>query len=383
MDRKKLSDGEFAILSLLGESDHHGYEIDALIEARGMREWTAIGFSSIYFLLGKLSKRGLARFAKAKRGAKAAKVFSITPKGREALTAATVRMLAEPSRVFPEVLLGIANWPGLDEASGLKALEKRLTGLSVEIARLQAKRDRQRPLPDFVECLFDYTIEQLQADLVWTRRTINRLETNMDKIDFKKKLSTLYSAPAGSFATVDVPVMQFVKIDGKGDPNRDPAYKHAIEWLYSVSYAMKFATKTKSGKDYVVPPLEGLWWADNPDDFVGRRKHLWRWTMMIMVPDFVERSLYEAALAKSRDKLGEPPISLRLEQLDEGRCLQTLHIGSYDDEGPTLAKLHNEIMPAKGMTFAGSHHEIYLSDARKTSPEKLKTILRQPVRSAG
>ena len=208
-------------------------------------------------------------------------------------------------------------------------------------------------------------------------------ETNMDKIDFKKKLSTLYSAPNGSFATVDVPVMKFVKVDGKGDPNRDPAYKAAVEWLYSLSYAMKFASKTKSGKDYVVPPLEGLWWADNPDDFAGRRKHLWQWTMMIMVPDFVERSLYEAALARSRDKLGEPPASLRLEPLDEGRCLQTLHIGSYDDEGPTLARLHNEIMPATGVTFAGPHHEIYLSDPRKTPPEKLKTILRQPVRSAG
>jgi hypothetical protein len=205
----------------------------------------------------------------------------------------------------------------------------------------------------------------------------------MDKIDFKKKLSTLYSAPTGNFATIDVPVMQFVKIDGMGDPNCDPAYKRAIEWLYSVSYAIKFAAKTKLQKDYVVPPLEGLWWADNPDDFVGRRKDRWRWTMMIMVPDFVERPMYEAALAKSRGKLGEPPPSLRFEPLDEGRCLQTLHIGSYDDEGPTLAKLHNETMPAKGVTFAGPHHEIYLSDARKTSPEKLRTILRQPVKSAG
>jgi hypothetical protein len=146
---------------------------------------------------------------------------------------------------------------------------------------------------------------------------------------------------------------------------------------------MKFASKTESGQDYVVPPLEGLWWADDPDDFVARRKHLWRWTMMIMVPEFVERSLYEAALARSRDKLGEPPVSLRLEPLDEGRCLQTLHVGSYDDEGPTLARLHNEIMPAMGVTFAGPHHEIYLGDPRRTPPQRLKTILRQPVRSAG
>ena len=383
MRNEKLSDAEFAILSLLGEADHHGYEIEALIEARGMREWTPIGFSSIYFLLGKLGERGFARPAKARRGAKAARVFRITPKGREALIETTARMLAEPNRVFPEVLLGMANWPGLDETSGLEALGLRLTRLSVEIARLQARRDEQRPVPDFIECLFDYTIGQLQADLAWTQRTINKLETSMDKIDFKKKLSMFYSAPTGRFTAVDVPVLQFIKIDGKGDPNRDPAYTRAIEWLYSISYAMKFAAKAKSGRDYVVPPLEGLWWADDPDDFVMRRKQLWRWTMMIMVPDFVERPLYEVALAKSRDKLGEPPASLRLELLDEGRCLQTLHIGSYDDEGPTLAKLHNEIMPAKGVTFAGPHHEIYLSDARKTPPEKLKTILRQPVGDAG
>ncbi|MCA6115756.1 GyrI-like domain-containing protein [Bradyrhizobium sp. WSM 1738] len=204
----------------------------------------------------------------------------------------------------------------------------------------------------------------------------------MDKIDFKKKLSKLYSAPADSFAIVDVPVMQFVKIDGKGDPNSEPSYKRAIERLYAVSYAIKFGAKAKLGKDYVVPPLEGLWWADDPDDFVRRWKHRWQWTMMIMVPDFVDRTLYDAAVAKSRDKLGEPPESLRLESLDEGRCLQTLHIGSYDDEGPVLARLHNEIMPAQGLTFAGPHHEIYLSDPRKVAPEKLKTILRQPVRRA-
>ena len=204
----------------------------------------------------------------------------------------------------------------------------------------------------------------------------------MDKIDFKKRYPLLYGARAGNFAAVDVPVMQFVKIDGARDPNRDPAYKRAVAWLYPVSYAMKFALKARTQEHYVVPPLEGLWWADDPDDFVKRRKNLWRWTMMIMVPDFVGRSDFDAALAKCRGKLGEPPASLRLEPFDEGRCLQTLHVGSYDDEGPALARLHNEVMPAMGLTFAGLHHEIYLSDPRKTAAEKLKTILRQPVRNA-
>jgi len=204
----------------------------------------------------------------------------------------------------------------------------------------------------------------------------------MDKIDFKKTLAAIYTAPIGRFVFVDMLVMQYLKIDGAGDPNREPAYKDALEWLYSVSYAMKFAVKKSLQRDYVVPPLEGLWWADNPSDFVARNKHRWQWTMMIMVPDFVDGRIYESALLKVRGKLGEPPQSLRLEALEEKRCLQTLHIGSYEDEGPVLARLHDEIMPAEGLTFAGPHHEIYLSDPRRTAPEKLKTILRQPVKRA-
>lgn len=201
----------------------------------------------------------------------------------------------------------------------------------------------------------------------------------MARVDFKRTLAALYSAPVGTFAEIDVPPMRFVKVDGSGDPNCEPAYRRAIEWLFSVSYANKFAAKAGLHQDYVVPPLEGLWWADDPGDFVARRKHRWRWTLMIMVPDFIDRATCEAAVAKIGRKLGEPPPSLRFEPLNEGRCLQTLHVGSYDDEGPTLARLHGEIMPARGLTFAGPHHEIYLSDARRTPPERLRTILRQPV----
>ncbi len=203
----------------------------------------------------------------------------------------------------------------------------------------------------------------------------------MKKIDFKKSSPELYKPPANRFVSVDVPAMQFVKVDGKGDPNTAPAYKRAVEWLYSVSYAMKFAAKTARGKDYVVPPLEGLWWADDPADFVARRKDLWCWTMMIMAPAFIDPTLFDAAVDKARKKLGMPPDSLRLERLEEGTALQILHVGSYDDEGPILAQLHNREMPSRHLTFAGPHHEIYLSDPRRTEPAKLRTVLRQPVRS--
>jgi hypothetical protein len=199
------------------------------------------------------------------------------------------------------------------------------------------------------------------------------------KIDFRKTLANLYTAPAGRFVEIDVPTLGFVKIDGEGDPNTSLAYRRAIEWLYPVSYALKFAAKG-IGRDYVVPPLEGLWWADDPADFVARRKDRWRWTMMIMAPDFIAPPFFEAAVERTKRKLGDAPSSLRFEPLVEGRSLQTLHVGSYDDEGPALARLHDEIMSAQGLTFAGPHHEIYLSDPRRTVPAKLRTILRQPVR---
>jgi hypothetical protein len=202
----------------------------------------------------------------------------------------------------------------------------------------------------------------------------------MEKVDFRKALKPLYNPPAEEFASVDVPEMQFVKVDGEGDPNTAPAYRSGVEWLYAASYAMKFAAKGALGKDYVVPPLEGLWWADNPKSFITREKDRWRWTMMIMVPDFVTRDMFENAVARAGGKLGQPPQCLRLEPYGEGLSLQTLHVGSYDQEGPVLARLHGEVMPNQGMAFNGPHHEIYLSDPRKTESAKLKTILRQPVK---
>ena len=201
----------------------------------------------------------------------------------------------------------------------------------------------------------------------------------MDKLDLKKARKALFTAPRGEFAALVVPRALYLMADGHGDPNAAPDYARAVKALYATAYALKFACKAQ-GRDFVVAPLEGLWSAADPSSFVERRKHEWDWTMMIMVPDFVDGALFEAAHAKSAAKLGGLPPSLRLEALEEGLSLQALHVGSYDDEGPLLARLHDEIMPGGGYAFAGPHHEIYLGDPRKTAPEKLKTILRQPVR---
>lgn len=202
----------------------------------------------------------------------------------------------------------------------------------------------------------------------------------MDKIDFRRTLA--HYRAGRSIELVDVPAMDFVMVDGAGDPNTAPAYRTALEWLYSTSYALKFAARAELGRDYVVPPLEGLWWADDPADFTARRKHAWRWTMMIMAPDFITPDMFDKAAAKAARKLGGAPPGLRYERYAEGRSLQVLHVGSYDDEGPVLAQMHDVEMPARGLAFNGHHHEIYLSDARRTAPDRLRTILRQPVRPA-
>lgn len=199
----------------------------------------------------------------------------------------------------------------------------------------------------------------------------------MTKIDFRKTLPH-YTATK-TIALIDIPPMQFIMVDGSGNPNTSPAYQTALQWLYSTSYALKFAAKAE-GHDYVVPPLEGLWWADDPADFVARRKDNWGWTMMIMAPDFISQAMFADAVAKATRKLDDAPATLRLQRYEEGQCLQVLHIGSYDDEGPILARLHDVEMPARGLTFNGHHHEIYLGDPRRSAPDKLKTILRQPVR---
>lgn len=208
------------------------------------------------------------------------------------------------------------------------------------------------------------------------------------KYDVKRALKPLYSPSVKDFALVDVPPMPYLAVDGRGDPNTAPAYAQAVEALYGVAYTLKFRSKRELGRDLAVAPLEGLWRADDPAAFVARDKRAWSWTMLIAQPDWIDEQLVADAVeaVRAKAKSGDAPNPaldlVRLLELHEGRSAQILHVGSYDDEAPTLARLHDEWMPAHGLTFNGDHHEIYLSDPRRTAPEKLKTILRQPVREA-
>ena len=203
----------------------------------------------------------------------------------------------------------------------------------------------------------------------------------MSKIDFKKELKNLYRPSKKDFQVVDVPAMQFLMVDGHGDPNVAQEYQDALEALYPVAYKIKFISKKELERDYVVPPLEGLWWADDMDTFsINRDKSAWDWTMMIMQPEWITGEMFDAARAVVDKQKDLPSLSkLRLESYHEGLSVQIMHIGSYDDEGPALSKMHTEFLPQNGLDMRGKHHEIYLSDPRKTAPDKLKTVLRQPV----
>ena len=201
-----------------------------------------------------------------------------------------------------------------------------------------------------------------------------------EKIDFKKSLDA-YRARKGVFRVLEVPPLQYLMIDGHGDPNASPAFTGAIEALYPLAYALKFASKRELDRDFVVMPLEGLWWADDHASFTtARDKSQWSWTLMLMQPDWIDDAMFADAVATASAKNKASRIDdVRLRTLTEGLSVQTLHVGAYDDEAPVLAQLHDEFIPRNALSMTGLHHEIYFSDPRKGDPSKRRTILRQPV----
>lgn len=201
----------------------------------------------------------------------------------------------------------------------------------------------------------------------------------MKKIDFKKDLRSLYQPAAKEVALVEVPAMNFLMVDGQGDPNTVPSYREAVEALFSVSYAIKFKVKKTLAIDYGVLPLEGLWWAADMASFTSGDKSGWKWTMMIMQPEFVSAALVRDTIAEVKQKKDLPALAkLRFKSFVEGKCAQILHVGPFTAEGPTVARVH-AFIASLGGKLSGKHHEIYLSDIRKADPAKWKTVIRQPL----
>ncbi len=201
------------------------------------------------------------------------------------------------------------------------------------------------------------------------------------KVDFKKTMKNFYFPSAKEVVMVEVPEMQFLMIDGMGSPGDSQEYLEALGALYPIAFKTKFLSKAK-GKDYVVPPLEGLWWADNMEDFTKGNRDKWKWTMMIMQPDWITHEMINKAIESTIEKKPELKnliSKLRFEKYYEGKAAQIMHLGPFSEEGPTVKKIHIFI-EEKGGSFNGyiqKHHEIYLSDPRKSKPENMKTIIRQ------
>lgn len=198
------------------------------------------------------------------------------------------------------------------------------------------------------------------------------------KIDFKKELKELYAPSAKEISVVKVPRLNFLSIDGKGNPNTSQEYQEAIEALYPVAFKIKFTSKKELGKDYAVMPLEGLWWAKDMSKFSLENKSDWLWKAIIMQPEFITQKIYQKAVEEVKAKKNLPGLDkIKFETLEEGLSAQILYIGSYADEKPTIDSIH-DFIKSQGGAMTQKHHEIYLSDPRKTAPDKLKTVIRQP-----
>ena len=208
--------------------------------------------------------------------------------------------------------------------------------------------------------------------------------------DFKKEYRDLYQ-PKAKPSIVEVPLMRFLAVEGSGDPNEEGgAYKHALELLYAMAYTLKMSYKTDHAIpgffEYVVPPLEGFWWQPGVAGVDYADKASFNWVSAIRVPDFVDDAEFAWAVDAATAKKGLDFSPVRLIEIEEGLCVQCMHIGPYDDEPATVAAMH-EFAEAQGyvpdFSDVRRHHEIYLSDPRKADPAKMKTVVRHPVRFAG
>ena len=207
--------------------------------------------------------------------------------------------------------------------------------------------------------------------------------------DFKREYRDLYQ-PKTKPSIIEVPPMRFLAVEGAGDPNEEGgAYQQALELLYGVAYTLKMSYKTDHAIEgfypYVVPPLEGFWWQDGKAGVDYAHKASFQWVSVIRVPEFVTRADFDWAIAAATKKKRLDFSSVRLLEVDEGLCVQCMHVGPYDNEPATVASMHAfaaEQGYVPDFSDVRRHHEIYLSDPRKADPAKMRTVIRHPLRKA-
>ena len=382
---KQLSSIEFVILSLVAERPVHGYQVEQMIENRGMRSWTDIGFSSIYHVLRKLQLTGILTSQSEFSGVRPTRnVFSLTAKGGDLLHKEVLDRLSTPRPHSVDFDLALSCLPILSEAEIISGLNDYVTALSAQINEVQQKQQiKAKQLEAHVKTLFDHSLQAMNSELAWVSSFAVQMKNQMEN-DPKDLLKLYYSPSAKEPQILDISPMNFLMIDGHGDPYNNPVYQSAVSALYTLSFTLKFELKKASGTpEYKVFPLQGLWWAKDMNSFIAGEKSAWDWTMMIAQPAWITKEHIDLARKKAAAKVPELTLQqVRFETYAERTVVQLLHIGHYNAEGPNIARLH-EYAHKLGYERCGKHHEIYISDPRRTVPEKLKTIIRQPIRKTG
>ncbi|HYG59841.1 MAG TPA: helix-turn-helix transcriptional regulator, partial [Symbiobacteriaceae bacterium] len=279
-----MTNAELAILSLLAEHPRHGYEIEQVIEERGMREWTEVGFSSIYYVLKKLQARHLVEGRVAAGVAKgpARTIYHVTEAGHTALREATYAALARPEPQPSPFLLGLANLPVLSPEEALQALMEHQKGMSRQRERIAHRREREQGAPDFVYAMFDRTLALIDAEMAWLEQFLSRYARKeeaamLPTLEEKK----LYTAPRHP-EVVEIPEGWFLTVTGEGDPDGE-ACQAAIGALYAVAYTLKFKLKPR-GQDFKVGVMEGQWWSADPVNWDSTPRDRWQWKLMIRMP---------------------------------------------------------------------------------------------------
>jgi DNA-binding PadR family transcriptional regulator len=379
-----MTNKEMAILGLLVEGPKYGYEIEKAIEDRGMREWTAIGFSSIYYLLNKLLDQGWAA-AHLEEGGEGPtrKVYAITNAGNQALRVAVAENLSDPQPHSGGFDLALAYMAVLEDTDIRTCLASYRERLKKDLTRIEQRwrGSGKDHLPPHVDALFDHSLHTIRAELAWVNDYLAQERTNsMAKKDYKKIYKALYK-PGKAPEVVDVPEFKFLMIDGVGDPNTAQSYQDAVGALYKLAYGIRFYMRDQ-GVDFGVMPLEGLWWVEDLNEFSYDDKGNWHWTMMIMQPEGVTAEVVETVREQVREKHNPPGLDkIRFEAYHEGTSVQMMHVGPYADEPPNIEKMH-AFMAEQGYEPHMKHHEIYLKDPNRSKPENLLTVLRHPVRKA-
>lgn len=200
----------------------------------------------------------------------------------------------------------------------------------------------------------------------------------IDLLDDRKKLLELYSPETREFSLVDVPELPFAAIDGEGAPDTGAA--SAIKTLFQAIQPIRMETRARMGKAFVEPPVEMLYWADDPADLVHGRRKRWKWRAMVTLPAWIDAAALDRSITEAREHMDAVPASLRFERFAEGLCAQIMHVGPTNDVPALLQRLHSGFLPDRSLEPVGAYHEIYLDDWNRVAPERRKLILRQPVR---